>query len=313
MRTTANLGLTVWDSNSDTFDHTVLAANWDKIDADYTRTRPTNSAEVRTTLPTSGNFEGRLAYLTASDGGFAAGTLVKFNGGAWKSVSNVEVLGAIPTTGNYAGRMVLLSSTSGTFAAWALIKYDGAAWTLANYSYELLSTLPTTNNFAGRLVVLSAADSGFSAWDLVRFNGSTWTRIGPQPTPPGTELGYVTVNADTTTANSIDPGDTLVTFTAATFEQTKYYLEINLPMLSHTVSSELVSLRLQETGTNVGNPVATHSDPTPGKFKGFSSVKIPFTPSAGSHTYSVTWWTASGTATINATGYAPAVLRIFKG
>lgn len=310
-RSTTNLGLTVWDSNADTFDHTALASNWDKIDADYTRTRPTNSAEVRTTVPTTGNFEGRLIYLSAADSGYVAGTLLKYHGSGFTPVNGIEVLGTLPTQNVFAGRIVLLSASSGGFSAWSLVRYDGTSWAVVNNTYEILSSVPVSNNFAGRLVMLSAASGGFNAWDLISFNGSTWVRIGPSPIPPGTEPAYLTVSVDTTTTNLIDPGDTLLTFSAGTFEATKYYLHITIPALSNAASSAAINFRLRESSTNIGNAVVTDTSATAGQRNSFTAL-IPFTPTAGSHTYNVSWWTSTGTAKINTTGLSPAIFRIFK-
>lgn len=311
MRSTTNLNLTVWDSNNDTFDHTALASNWDKIDADYTRTRPTNQAEVRTTVPTTANFEGRLAYLSAADSGFAAGTLIRYHGSAFYPVNGVEILTALPTLSLFPGRIVLLSSSSGGFAAWSLVRYDGSTWATTATTYELLSAVPVSGNFAGRMVMLTAANGGYNAWDLIRFDGSAWAKIGPAAFPPGTEIVYTAISTDQGTSSTVDPGDTLFTFSSGTFENVKYYLQIELPALSHSVSNATTNFRLRESSSNIGNLFAFDTGAI-GK-RSSHNVLLPFTPTAGSHTYFVTWWTStSGTATISTTGLAPAILRIFK-
>lgn len=311
MRSTANLSLTVWDSNNDTFDHTALASNWDKIDADYNRTRPTNSAEVRTTVPSTANFEGRLVYLSAADGGFAAGTLIKYHGSAFAPVTGVEVLTALPTLGLFAGRMVLLSSASGGFAAWTMVRYDGSTWATISTTYELLSAVPVTSNFAGRMVMLTAANGGYNAYDLIRFNGTSWARIGPDPVYPGTEIVYTAISTDQQTINTVDPGDILFTFPSATYENVKYYFQIEIGAISHSVANATTSFRLIEGGVNQGNLIPFDTGGI-GK-RSSHNVLLPFTPSAGVHVFVVKWWTStSGTATIGATGIVPTILRIFK-
>jgi hypothetical protein len=182
---TPNLGLTVWDSPSDAFNSTELADNFDAIDADATRVRPTNSAEVLATLPGVGNFNGRLVYLSAADGGFAAGTLVRFQGSTWGAVGPIEALAAVPTSGNYPGRVVLLTAISGTFAAWSLITYNGTSWAPVNQTYELLASVPVTNNFAGRLVLLTASSGGFESYSLIVYDGSAYHRVDKR----GIEVG----------------------------------------------------------------------------------------------------------------------------
>lgn len=312
MRHTPNLNLTVWDSNADPFNHTELAANWDAIDADYTRPRPTNQAELLAILPVTGNFNGRLVYLTAASGGFSAGSLLRYQGAGWGVVGPLEVLSAVPASGNFAGRVVLLSAANGGFAAWSLIRYDGTSWATTSREYEILSAVPLTGNFAGRMVLLSAADSGFSAWSLIFFNGTAWKLIGPQPIFPGTELAYYSQSTDLSTTNAVDPGDTITTFSAATFENVKYYFEATLPALVHTVANATVTFRLRDTGANVGNPLVFDTAGTPGR-RSSSVARLPFTPSAGAHTYNVNWFVnTAGTATLLATGVVPPVFRIFK-
>lgn len=308
---TPNLGLTVWSSPSDQFDSAELAANWLAIDADYTRTRPTDRAEVLAALPGTGNFNGRLVFLSAADGGFAAGTLVRYYGASWAAVGPLEVLGAVPSTGNFAGRVVLLSAASSGFEAWTLIRYDGLAWAPANRTFEVAATVPTTGNFAGRVVILTSADSGFSAYDMIRYNGSTWARIGPQPTPPGTELAYYAQATDITTTNAASPGDTITTFAAATYENVKYYLEISIPQLRHSVTNAQVNFLLREGAGTVG----TINSFQVGGANISSNIfaRMPFTPTAASHTYAVTWYLAvAGTGTILSTGMTPATFRIIK-
>lgn len=308
--TTPNLALVKWDSNADTFDHTQLASNWDKIDADYTRTRPTNQAEVRTTVPSSSNFEGRLVFLSAADSGFAAGTLIKYHGSSFQPVNGVEVLGAVPVSSVFTGRLVLLSAASGSFAQWSLIKYDGTAWSLVNNTYEILSAVPVTNNFAGRLVMLSTANGGFLAWDLIRYNGSTWARVGPDPVYPGTELAYYSQATDITTTNVASPGDTITTFGAATFENVKYYCHIAIPKVTLSVAGN-VNFLLQEATVTVGS-IMQKPFYTGGNY-GEVNIWMPFTPTAASHTYNVKWYiSTAGTATLNSTGLAPATFRIVK-
>lgn len=310
--TTPNLGLTVWNNPSDTWNSAQLAANWLAIDADYTRTRPTDRAEVLAALPGSGNFNGRLVYLSAANGGFNAGTLVRYQGAAWGAVGPQEVHSSVPATGNYAGRLVLLSAASGGFEAWTLIRYDGSAWAPANRSFELAGAVPVTGNFAGRIVMLTGADAGFSAYDLIRYNGSTWAKIGPAAVPPSTELAYFSRTTDLTTTNAVSPGDTITTFSAATFENVKYYLQIDIPVISHSVASGQVNFLLRESGSTVGTIMSYFNSPTAGA-KQQASFRMPFTPTAASHTYLVTWYvTTAGTATISTTDLTPATFRIIK-
>jgi hypothetical protein len=124
-RTTAK-GFYVWDLTTDSFSHTQLAANWDLLDSLLGASA--SSLTPSAVVPTSGNFAGRLVMLTASDSGFAAWTIIRYDGSAWRAVGPFEILPAVPTAGNYAGRIVILSAADSGFSAWSVIRYDGAAW-----------------------------------------------------------------------------------------------------------------------------------------------------------------------------------------
>lgn len=312
MRTTTHLGLTVWDNVNDVFSSSQLAANWDAIDADYTRARPANQIQVVSALSSvTSPVEGTLAYLSAADSGFGAGTIVRFTASAWRPVPGVELLAAVPTSGNFAGRMVLLSSASGSFSQWSLIRYDGTAWKLTNYTYELLSAVPVSGNYAGRLVLLTAASSPFSAFDLIRYDGSNWAKIGPQPIPPATELLTYTISTDLTTTNTVSPGDTLTTFSATTFENVKYYFEISIPWYSHSVSLGHARILLRESTTTVAS-LDIPTDFTANTPRSFAA-KIPFIPTAASHTYALTLMTlTAGTFSIFGSTHSNATVRVVK-
>lgn len=307
MRTTGNLGLRVWNDPQDEFEPADLEYNWDKLDADYLRGRPANQAENLAAVPGSGNFQGRLVYLTAATGGFPANTLIRYDGSAWAAIG-YEILSSLPVTGNFPGRLVMLSATVSGFAQWSLVRYDGSGWGQPNKGVDISATVPVTNNYAGRLVVLSAADSGFGAWDVIRFNGSTWAKIGS-----GGETNYYTVSSDLATTNSVLPGDTINAFSATGLENVKHYFEIDIPLFKHSVTNGQTRILLRETGSTVVAEIPVYGSSTAGSPISGLHYKLPFTPTAASHTYSITWYViTAGTATILTTGLAPAVFRIFR-
>lgn len=313
MTITPNLQLTIWDSPSDEFDPIELADNFRKIDNDYTRTRPTDRVEILTSLPGSGNFDGRLVYLTAANGGFPSQTVVRYAAGSWKAVGPAEVHASLPVTGNFAGRMIMLSASSGGFTPWTLVvNTDGAGtWQTVGTTIDIVSSIPVSGNYAGRLVTLSNADGAFKAWDLIHFDGSMWHLIGPQPPFPGTEVGYRTISSTITTTNTADPGAVLLTFDTAAFENVKYYLEISIPFVTHTVNNTIVQFRFREGTTNIGNPVGVQINPA-NIHRGLRHL-IPFTPTQGTHVYNISWWSnTAGTSTITATSWATPIFRIFK-
>lgn len=126
MARTTPKGLYVWDLGTDQFSHSQLAANWDLVDS--LLDVAAKSVETRTTLPGTGNFAGRLVMLSASDGGFPAWTLVRYDGSAWKNAGAIEVLPSLPTLNNHPGRVVVLSAAVSGFSAWDVVRYDGSAW-----------------------------------------------------------------------------------------------------------------------------------------------------------------------------------------
>lgn len=133
MRTTTYAGLTVWDLTTDAFSHTQLATNWDTIDSylvgiDKTTKQPKNVSMVSSLPGTPAS--GDMCMLTSAAGGFAAWTILRYDGSQWRPVGPLEILSAVPVSGNFAGRLVILSASSGGFDAWSVIRYDGSAWAI---------------------------------------------------------------------------------------------------------------------------------------------------------------------------------------
>lgn len=123
----------MWNLEDDPFNHVELANNWDRIDAlldtlDSEITPGPKRIQTLPSLPTTGNFIGRLVMLNSANGGFAAMSLMKFDGSSWRPVATPEILPTVPTAGNFAGRVVMLSQANGGFEAWTLIRYNGSTW-----------------------------------------------------------------------------------------------------------------------------------------------------------------------------------------
>lgn len=118
-------GFYVWNLTTDPFSHTQLAANWTLLDA-LLDAAP-QEVDTSATLPGS-PFAGQIVMLTAATGGFAAWTLVRYDGSAWKAVGPFEVLPALPTLNNTPGRIIILSAASGGFDAWSVVAWNGTTW-----------------------------------------------------------------------------------------------------------------------------------------------------------------------------------------
>lgn len=125
MARSTSKGLYVFDLTTDQYNHTQVAANWDLIDS--LLGAAATSVQTLAAVPSTGNFAGRLVMLSATDSGFPAWALIRYDGSAWRTVG-YEILPAVPTLGNFSGRVVMLSAANSGFNAWDMIRYDGSAW-----------------------------------------------------------------------------------------------------------------------------------------------------------------------------------------
>lgn len=139
-------GLHVWDLSTDQFSHDALAQNWDRLETLISQ--GTQSAEIVSVVPSTGNFAGRLVMLNVANGGFPAWTLLRFDGGNWRAIGPFEILPAIPTQGNFAGRVIVLSAGDGGFAAWDIIRYTGSTWGIVG-GWQTVSTGALATNING--------------------------------------------------------------------------------------------------------------------------------------------------------------------
>lgn len=303
----------VWDQNNDVFDHNQLAANWDAGDAAIALPRTANAVTQVASLPVGLNNttdRGKIYYLTAADQSFTAGALVKWAGTDFRNFHREELLSALPTLNNFDGRTVLLTAANGGFAAWTLVRYLTGSWYIVNQGIEAQASLPSAAAYAGRVIILTSASAPFNAYEVIRSDGTNWRLVGPQPIPPGTELNYYAQTTDITTTNTASPGDTIVTFGANTFENVKYYFKVCVPKLTLSVAGS-VNFLLQEATVTQGS-IIQNVVYTGGNYRDFT-VDMPFTPTAGAHTYNVKWYiSTAGTATINTTGLSPAIFRVTK-
>lgn len=152
--------------------------------------------EILGALPTTGNFQGRMVFLTTdnkmyrhtgtaftrvTDGGdISAATLTAAAFAA--TIAPVEIFAALPTTGNFQGRTVFLTTDkklyrhNGTAFITAVDGADisdatltAAAFAASIAPVEILGALPVTGNFQGRTVFLTTDKK------LYRYNGTAFT------------------------------------------------------------------------------------------------------------------------------------------
>lgn len=139
-------GLTVWDLETDQFNHTSLSDNLDLIDS--LLGAPTSQIETLAALPTTDNFAGRVVMLSGADGGFQPWTLVRYDGSTWRPVNQIEIQPAVPSSGNFPGRVVILSAAASGFPAWSIIRFDGGTWNIVG-GWASVNTGSNANNISG--------------------------------------------------------------------------------------------------------------------------------------------------------------------
>lgn len=142
-----------------------------------------------------------------------------------------------------------------------------------------------------------------------------WDKIDAAHAPsvaPGQQIVYSALATNQTTVNTADPGAVLNSFSAASFTAVPHFFHIMIPRLAHSVGSGTVRFRLKEGGTDLVGIVGAQCSATAGVNVNLS-ILAPFTPTVGTHSYVVSWWTTTaGTLTIGSTGFSPAILRIIK-
>ncbi|NEI71319.1 hypothetical protein GR212_17210 [Rhizobium lusitanum] len=123
--------------------------------------------EIVSSLPTTGNSEGRTVYLTADD------KLYRYTGSAW-----ISTTAAADVTGQMTDAQIAAVAAAKVTGALVSSQIADAAITTAKFAsgirpVEIVATLPTTGNVEGRMVYLTTDDK------LYRYTGSAWTSATP--------------------------------------------------------------------------------------------------------------------------------------
>jgi len=123
--------------------------------------------EIVNSLPSTGNFEGRIVYLTADD------KLYRHNGTNW-----ISAVSASDITGQLTSNQIADLAASKITGQLVASQIADASITTAKLAtginpIQIVSSLPTTDNFEGRIVYLTADDK------LYRYNGTAWTAAVP--------------------------------------------------------------------------------------------------------------------------------------
>ncbi len=128
---------------------------------------------------------------------------------------------------------------------------------------------------------------------------------------PGTEIGYDQITGNVTVSSATEAtGTTIITCAAHTFDGSPVYCEFFAVAVG---VFDLFLASLFEGSTQIGRICQLSQNTTALPASG----AIRFTPSAGSHTFSVTAWRLSGNATVFAgaggtAAYSPCFVRFTK-
>ncbi len=142
---------------------------------------------------------------------------------------------------------------------------------------------------------------------------------GTWAVPPGGEIGYDQITTSVTVSSTNEAaGTTVISAAAHTFDGSPVIAEFFAPACATAAAAGgTLIISLFEGATQIARLVAV-VDPVTGTQPDFPCIgKLRFTPTAASHTYTVTAFEASGSATVVAgvggtAAYAPAYIRFTK-
>ena len=173
-----NLNLTIWNAANDQFDWTLLANNFSIIDQQFAAagTQTVSNVPIRfieslSTVPSTGNTDGRLVYLTGASGGFSANTIIQYKTSttSWYEVGQPELVTQVPPSNHYLGRMIVFTASSGSFITGDVAvctNVSGGTYTKVNKgvgTYTSITNAVAASPTSGALAVLTAADTNLGA------------------------------------------------------------------------------------------------------------------------------------------------------
>ena len=219
-------------------------------------------------------------------------------------VGTTSTLSQVLTNGNDAGGHditgvgdITLSGLTGATAAARFVGGTGAG-------------KPITGTFAvGDFVV----DQTGSIWVCTAAGSpGTWVQLGGSP---ASEIGYDQITTSASITTTTEPGDTVITGSSYTFDGSPVMMEF-FCSYAQTPSGQSLYIDLVEGTTQIGR--IGRLTPGSGQVNAPLCLRYRFTPSVGSHTYTVKAWVpGGGTGTINAgaagtAAHVPAFLRFTK-
>jgi hypothetical protein len=156
---------------------------------------------------------------------------------------------------------------------------------------------------AGGSVTAAAIESTFTAAGQV-YQG-TGNGTGALVLPPGFEIGYDQITAPVTVSSTTEGTPTVIIACAAhTFDGGLVILEFFTPEMkcASGVTNPFILANLYEGATDLGRlcDVGQNGSSIPQSTSAPGIGKFRFTPSAGSHTYTIGGWVSGGSGSIAA-------------
>jgi hypothetical protein len=139
--------------------------------------------------------------------------------------------------------------------------------------------------------------------------------------PPGFEIAYDQITANVNVASTTEGSPTaIIAGTAHTYENVPYLFEFCTPnLVAPSSGGDAVIVLLLEDGTSLGRICFADNPIVGGQEQWPATGKLRFTPTAGSHTFSISAWATATTGTPavsagvgGATHLVPAYLRATK-
>lgn len=188
------------------------------------------------------------------------------------------------------------------------------AWSAADSTHEYVAPLTNPMDGAGQMIKggASGAATKLDATPSGKVPTGTGTDVA-MAYPPGYELAYAQVTSDFTSATACGAGaDTVVTAGSFTADGGPYIFEFSSYAVEPSATaSRNLQIMLYEDGVLVGL-MAYVQTPATGTMRVSATPRKRYTPSAGSHTYSIRACHSGGAGKIYANAGAPAYLRITK-
>lgn len=187
------------------------------------------------------------------------------------------------------------------------------AWSDADATHVYVA--PLTNPMDGVGQMIKGGASGAATKLDATGSGKVPTGTGSDVAmayPPGYELAYAAITTDFTSTQACASVDTVITAGAFTADGGAYMFEFySYAVEPSATAGRNIQIMLYEDGSLVGL-MAYVQTPATGTMRVPATARKKYTPSAGSHTYTIRACHSGGAGKIYANAGAPSYLRITK-